>query len=181
MPGFHRKNAGMCFHFLERYRTPSADMSIPCRQKGIRNIQKSGGERHFFGSILCHNFISTGLRHSALHIAAAQATGANIHPLHSPIYHHVDPLHIRCPSGVSLAVGMADRIAVEQTFATYLTKLTHGLTPPWWSQDTSKRKDHITMSGIRQAHFSACNAAGRFSRLGVCQPSAWVVHGTRHI
>ena len=46
--------------------------------------QKSGGERHFFVSVLCPNFISMGLWHSALHIAAAQATGANIHPLHSP-------------------------------------------------------------------------------------------------
>ena len=132
--------------------------------------KKSGGERHFFVSVLCPNFISVDLRHSALHIAAAQATGANIHLLHSPIYHHVDPLHIRCPSGVSLAVGMADQIAVEQTFATYLTKLTHDRTPPWWSQDTSKRQDDITMPGRMQAHYSACNAAGRLSRLGVCRP-----------
>ena len=80
-----------------------------------------------------------GLRHSALHIAAAQATGANIHPLHCPVYHYMDTLHIGCPSGMGLAVGMADQIAVEQTFATYLTKLTHDHSPPWWSQDTSKR------------------------------------------
>ena len=72
------------------------------------------------------------LGESALHIAAAEATGAYVHPTGSTVYHHTDALHIGGPDAVALAVGMADVITVQRALFANLTKLTHGNPPPYW-------------------------------------------------
>ena len=88
--------------------------------------------------LLCLNFRCVGFRHSALNISAAQASGADIHPLDAAVHHHTDTLHIGRPGGVGLAVGMADFVTIQCALATDLTELTHDHSPPHWSQDTSK-------------------------------------------
>ena len=57
----------------------------------------------------------------ALHIAAAQATGAHVHPLGGAIDHHANALHIGRPDAMALAVGMADVVAVQRALLTNLT------------------------------------------------------------
>ena len=73
------------------------------------------------------------LGQSALHVAAAQAAGTDVHPLRGAIDHHADALHIGRPDAVALAIGMADIVAVQRAFFADLTKLTHGNPPPHWS------------------------------------------------
>ena len=73
------------------------------------------------------------LGQSALHVAAAQATGAHVHPLGGTVDHHANALHIGRPDAVALPVGMADVVAVQRAFLADLTKLTHGNHPPHWS------------------------------------------------
>ena len=69
----------------------------------------------------------------ALHIAAAQATGAHVHPLRRAIDHNPDTLHIGRPDPMALAVGVADVIAVQRALFANLTNLTYGNHPPRWS------------------------------------------------
>ena len=65
----------------------------------------------------------------ALHITAAQATSAHVHPLGGAIDHHTNALHIGRPDAMALAVGMADVVAVQRPLLADLTKLTHGNHP----------------------------------------------------
>ena len=66
-----------------------------------------------------------GLGQSALHIAAAQATGAHVHPLRRTVNHHADALHIGRPGTVALAVGVTHIVAVHRALFANLTKLSH--------------------------------------------------------
>lgn len=68
---------------------------------------------------------------SALNITAAQATGTHVHPAGSTVHDHADALDIGSPDTMTLAVGMADIIAVHRAFFANLTKLTHGNPPPY--------------------------------------------------
>ena len=73
------------------------------------------------------------LGQSALHVAAAQTAGTDIHPPGSTVHHYANALHIGSPNTMALAVGMADVITVQRTLLANLTKLTHGNPPPYWS------------------------------------------------
>ena len=76
-------------------------------------------------------FVNLG--QSALHIAAAEAAGANIHPPGSSVHHNANALHIGSPDTMALAVGMADVVAVQRALFANLTILTHRNPPPYWS------------------------------------------------
>ena len=66
-----------------------------------------------------------GAGQRALDFAGAQAAGADIHPLDSPIDHDANALHIGRPSRVGLAVRMADQVAVHRTLAADLAMASH--------------------------------------------------------
>ena len=65
---------------------------------------------------------------SALHIAAAQATGAHVHTLHSTIDYNANILNVRRPNAIGLAVGVAHVVAADGALRTYFTKLAHNYT-----------------------------------------------------
>ena len=61
----------------------------------------------------------------ALHIAAAEAAGANVHPFGRSIHHHADTLHIGRPGRMGFAIGMADEVTVHCPLATDLAIASH--------------------------------------------------------
>ena len=65
------------------------------------------------------------LGESALHIAAAEAAGAHVHPAGSTVHHHADALHIGRPDTMALAVGMAD-LMVTSALAIIILCKKHG-------------------------------------------------------
>jgi hypothetical protein len=73
------------------------------------------------------------LGESALHIAAAEAAGAHVHPTGRTVHHNANALHIGSPDAMALAVGMADVVTVQRALFANLTILTHGNPPPYWS------------------------------------------------
>ena len=90
---------------------------------------------------------------SALHIAAAQATGAHVHSLRSAFNNDPDTLHIGRPDPMAFAVGMADIVSVQRTLLANLTKLTHGNPPPY-GESHIKPDYIITVQTKKQAYFS---------------------------
>ena len=64
----------------------------------------------------------------ALHIAAAQATGANIQTLRLTIDHNANALYVRRPNAIGLAVRVAYIVAAHRALRTNLTKLAHNYT-----------------------------------------------------
>ena len=79
---------------------------------------------HWFESGLGLNS-RMGAGQRALDFAGAQAAGADIHPLDSPIHHNADTLHIGCPGRMGLAVRMADQVPVHRTLAADLAIASH--------------------------------------------------------
>ena len=64
---------------------------------------------------------------SALDLVAAQAAGAHGHALRSTIDDDANLLRVRSPGAARLAVGVADVVAINDTLAANLTKLSHTL------------------------------------------------------
>ena len=64
---------------------------------------------------------------SALNLVAAQAAGAHGHALRGTFNDHANLLRVRSPGAARLAVGVADVVAVHDTLAANLTKLSHTL------------------------------------------------------
>ena len=67
----------------------------------------------------------------ALDLAAAQATGADVHVTNSTAHGHTDTLGIRQPNAIALAVGMADVVAAHGALLANLTDLSHDHTSFW--------------------------------------------------
>jgi len=65
------------------------------------------------------------LGQGALHLAAAEAAGTHVHPTGAAIDQNADALHIGGPDAMTLAIGMADIVAIQRTLFANLTKLTH--------------------------------------------------------
>ena len=86
---------------------------------------------------------------SALHFAAAEATGAHIHPPGIAVHQNTNALHIGRPDAMALAVGMADIVAIQRALLANLTKLTHENPPPYGVH--IKPDYHITLKRKRQA------------------------------
>ena len=63
---------------------------------------------------------------SALDLAAAQATGADVHVTNGTVDGHADTLRVRQPNAVALAVGVADVVAAQSALLANFTNLTHG-------------------------------------------------------
>ena len=63
----------------------------------------------------------------ALNPLAAQAAGAHRHALRNAVDQHANLLRVRSPGAARLAVGVADVVAVHDTLAANLTKLSHTL------------------------------------------------------
>ena len=64
---------------------------------------------------------------SALDLVAAQAAGAHGHALRGTFNDHANLLRVRSPGAARLAVGVADVVAINDTLAANLTKLSHTL------------------------------------------------------
>ncbi len=62
---------------------------------------------------------------STQHIAATQATGADVQPLGLTIDQNTYALHIGSPSAIGLTVGVANIVTAHHALLTYLTKMTH--------------------------------------------------------
>ena len=62
---------------------------------------------------------------SALDLAAAQATGADVHVTNGTVDGHADTLRVRSPGTASFMVGMAHVVAGDNTLVANLTKLSH--------------------------------------------------------
>ena len=64
---------------------------------------------------------------SSLDLAAAQAASAHGHALRGAFNDHANLLRVRSPGAARLAVGVADVVAIHDTLAANLTKLSHTL------------------------------------------------------
>ena len=101
-------------------------------------LQKNGKTRLLHNRRDCCYFSLRGsglfvnLGQSALHITAAEATGAHVHATGGTIHHDTDTLHIGRPDAMALTIGMADVVPVQRTLFANLTILTHGNPPPHW-------------------------------------------------
>ena len=63
-----------------------------------------------------------------LHIAAAQATGAYVHPLCLTVDQNAHILHVGSPDAIGLAIGVADVVAAHGTLLAHFAKLAHDYT-----------------------------------------------------
>ena len=71
------------------------------------------------------------LLQSTLDLAAAQATGANVHVTNSTADGHADTLGVRQPNAIALAVGVAHVVAAHGALLANLTNLSHDHTSFW--------------------------------------------------
>ena len=71
------------------------------------------------------------LLQSTLDLAAAQATGANVHVTNSAVNGHADTLGVRQPNAVALTVGVADIVSAHSALLANFTNLTHDHTSFW--------------------------------------------------
>ena len=63
---------------------------------------------------------------STLDLAAAQATGADVHMTNGAADGHANTLGVRQPNAIALAVGVADVVAGHSALLANLTNLSHG-------------------------------------------------------
>ena len=68
---------------------------------------------------------------STLDLAAAQATGADVHVTNGAADGHANTLGVRQPNAVALAVGVADVVAGHSALLANLTNLSHDHTSFW--------------------------------------------------
>ena len=68
---------------------------------------------------------------STLDLAAAQATGANVHVTNGAADGHANTLGVRQPNAVALAVGVADVVAAHSALLANFTNLSHDHTSFW--------------------------------------------------
>ena len=68
---------------------------------------------------------------STLDLAAAQATGANVHVTNGAADGHANTLSVRQPNAIALAVGVADVVAGHSALLANLTNLSHDHTSFW--------------------------------------------------
>ena len=72
-----------------------------------------------------------GQLQSALDLAAAQATGADVHVTNGAADGHANTLGVRQPNAVALAVGVADVVAAHSALLANFTNLSHDHTSFW--------------------------------------------------
>ena len=72
-----------------------------------------------------------GQLQSTLDLAAAQATGADVHVTNSTADGHANTLGVRQPNAVALAVGVADVVAAHSALLANFTNLSHDHTSFW--------------------------------------------------
>ena len=68
---------------------------------------------------------------STLDLAAAQATGADVHVTNGAADGHANTLGVRQPNAVALAVGVADVVAAHSALLANFTNLSHDHTSFW--------------------------------------------------
>ena len=68
---------------------------------------------------------------STLDLAAAQATGADVHMTNGAADGHANTLSVRQPNAIALAVGVADVVAAHSALLANLTNLSHNHTSFW--------------------------------------------------
>ena len=68
---------------------------------------------------------------STLDLAAAQATGANVHVTNGAADGHANTLSVRQPNAIALAVGVADVVAAHSALLANFTNLSHDHTSFW--------------------------------------------------
>jgi len=68
---------------------------------------------------------------STLDLAAAQATGADVHVTNGAADGHANTLGVRQPNAIALAVGVADVVAGHSALLANLTNLSHDHTSFW--------------------------------------------------
>ena len=68
---------------------------------------------------------------SALNLAAAQATSADVHVTNGAANGHANTLSVRQPNAVALAVGVADIVAADRALLADFTNLSHDHTSFW--------------------------------------------------
>ena len=72
-----------------------------------------------------------GQLQSTLDLAAAQATGADVHVTNGAADGHANTLGVRQPNAVALAVGVADVVAAHSALLANFTNLSHDHTSFW--------------------------------------------------
>ena len=72
-----------------------------------------------------------GQLQSTLDLAAAQATGADVHVTNSAADGHANTLSVRQPNAIALAVGVADVVAAHSALLANFTNLSHDHTSFW--------------------------------------------------
>ena len=95
---------------------------------------------------------------SALNLVAAQAAGAHGHALRSTIDDDANLLRVRSPGAARLAVGVADVVAIHDTLAANLTKLSHTLSHLLQGYVTTN--DRITSSPGSKRKRIRCKSSG---------------------
>ena len=77
-----------------------------------------------------HQHLGAELGQRAHNLAAAQATGAHVLTLGGLAHHHANTLHVGCPLTPALTLGVAHLVAAHRGLGAYITKHSHGFTPP---------------------------------------------------
>ena len=95
-------------------------------------------------------FMQIKLLLSTLDLAAAQATGANVHMTNGAADGHANTLSVRQPNAIALAVGVADVVAAHSALLANLTNLTHDHTSFWCVNS------HNTVILAPEARFDKC-------------------------
>ena len=72
-----------------------------------------------------------GQLQSTLDLAAAQATGADVHVTNGAADGHANTLSVRQPNAIALAVGVADVVAAHSALLANFTNLSHDHTSFW--------------------------------------------------
>ena len=75
--------------------------------------------------------LNTKRLQSTLDLAAAQATGADVHVTNGAADGHANTLSVRQPNAVALAVGVADVVAAHSALLANFTNLSHNHTSFW--------------------------------------------------
>ena len=91
-----------------------------------------------------------GQLQSTLDLAAAQATGANVHMTNGAADGHANTLSVRQPNAIALAVGVADVVAAHSALLANLTNLSHDHTSFWCVNS------HNTVILTPKARFDKC-------------------------
>ena len=91
-----------------------------------------------------------GQLQSTLDLAAAQATGADVHVTNGAADGHANTLGVRQPNAVALAVGVADVVAAHSALLANFTNLSHDHTSFWCVNS------HNTIILAPQRRFDKC-------------------------